>query len=165
MRLTLALCFTLIIPTVVPGLQASAEGGFAERPGVVDDSLAAFLDTAPPTRTAYLSTVLDGLGMVYDAWLSRQDGPRCLFSPSCSAYARQALTRHGLLEGWALTGGRLLRCNSSARRGGYPLVFPDYEGILRIMGRPTYPECSAWAPLNYYVFAWCLQGLLLDPTP
>jgi len=37
--------------------------------------------------------------------------PACRFHPTCSAYAEQALSRHGLLHGSALAARRLLRCH------------------------------------------------------
>jgi uncharacterized protein len=38
-------------------------------------------------------------------------GSACRFEPSCSAYALQALERHGAAAGTYLAGGRLLRCH------------------------------------------------------
>lgn len=38
-------------------------------------------------------------------------GPACRFEPSCSEYARQALTERGLGRGLYLTLRRLLRCH------------------------------------------------------
>jgi putative membrane protein insertion efficiency factor len=35
----------------------------------------------------------------------------CRFAPTCSEYARQALTGHGLLRGTALAVVRLLKCH------------------------------------------------------
>jgi uncharacterized protein len=35
----------------------------------------------------------------------------CRFAPTCSEYAREALTRHGSLRGLSLTASRLLRCH------------------------------------------------------
>lgn len=35
----------------------------------------------------------------------------CRFAPTCSEYARQALTGHGLLRGSALAVVRLLKCH------------------------------------------------------
>ncbi|ULN52827.1 MULTISPECIES: membrane protein insertion efficiency factor YidD [Mycobacteriaceae] len=36
--------------------------------------------------------------------------PTCRFTPTCSQYAVEALTAHGLVRGGALAGWRLLRC-------------------------------------------------------
>ena len=43
-------------------------------------------------------------------WISPALPPTCRFSPSCSAYAIEALTVHGILHGSWLTVRRLLRC-------------------------------------------------------
>ena len=46
----------------------------------------------------------------YQLLLSPWLGSSCRFEPTCSAYALQALQRHGALRGSALTGWRILRC-------------------------------------------------------
>ena len=38
-------------------------------------------------------------------------GPSCRFQPTCSAYAIEALQRHGLIAGSALAARRLARCH------------------------------------------------------
>ena len=38
-------------------------------------------------------------------------GSSCRFSPTCSAYALQAIDRHGALKGLLLATRRILRCN------------------------------------------------------
>jgi hypothetical protein len=43
----------------------------------------------------------------YQETVSRVDGDRCPSYPTCSAYALEAVRRHGLLLGAALTAGRL----------------------------------------------------------
>ncbi|HET9466482.1 MAG TPA: membrane protein insertion efficiency factor YidD [Gemmatimonadales bacterium] len=37
--------------------------------------------------------------------------PRCRFTPSCSQYALEAVTRHGALKGTWLATRRLVRCH------------------------------------------------------
>ncbi len=44
----------------------------------------------------------------YQSTVSRVDGDRCPSHPSCSAYALEAVGRHGPLLGVALTAGRLI---------------------------------------------------------
>ncbi|BDG01994.1 membrane protein insertion efficiency factor YidD [Anaeromyxobacter oryzae] len=48
------------------------------------------------------------------ALLSRLDGPRCPHRPSCAAYAREAVTRHGLVLGGFIGVSRLLRGERSS---------------------------------------------------
>lgn len=43
--------------------------------------------------------------------ISPQDGPNCRHIPTCSAYGRQAVVKHGAFLGSILAGDRVLRCN------------------------------------------------------
>jgi uncharacterized protein len=54
---------------------------------------------------------------IIEAWQRNPDRPRgmCLHRPTCSAYGHQAITRHGLLRGGAMTAWRIARCNRCAR--------------------------------------------------
>jgi uncharacterized protein len=47
----------------------------------------------------------------YRLLLSPLLGGHCRFWPSCSAYAEEALVRHGARRGLVLTARRLLRCH------------------------------------------------------
>ncbi len=59
----------------------------------------------------------------YRRWVSPLLGPRCRFLPSCSAYAVQALQRHGAARGGWLTVRRLGRCHPF-HPGGHDPVPP-----------------------------------------
>lgn len=48
-------------------------------------------------------------------------GPRCRFVPSCSAYALEAIDRHGVFAGLYLTVKRLARCHPLSRGGFDPV--------------------------------------------
>ncbi len=45
----------------------------------------------------------------------------CIYRPTCSAYAIEALKKHGVIKGLYLTIYRILRCNPFAK-GGYDPV-------------------------------------------
>jgi len=57
----------------------------------------------------------------YQLTLSPWIGGSCRFRPSCSAYAIEALQKHGFWHGGALTVWRLLRCQPFCRGGFDPV--------------------------------------------
>lgn len=67
---------------------------------------------APPREergsTNPASVALGWAVQAYRATVSRVDGDRCPSYPTCSAYALEAVGRHGALLGAVLTAGRLL---------------------------------------------------------
>lgn len=69
----------------------------------------------------------------YKRWLSPLLGKRCRFYPSCSDYARVAISRFGPLRGCLLTAWRLLRCQPWCEGGDDPVpdrfAFPRWERV------------------------------------
>jgi len=57
----------------------------------------------------------------YQLLLSPISGGACRFHPSCSAYAMEALTTHGLARGSWLALKRVSRCRPFARSGFDPV--------------------------------------------
>lgn len=55
--------------------------------------------------------LVGGIIRLYQLVISPLLPPSCRFYPSCSMYAREAITRHGVWRGLRLTGWRLLRCH------------------------------------------------------
>ena len=58
---------------------------------------------------------------VYKAAISPLVPPACRFHPTCSAYAEEAIERHGFARGTLLAAWRLLRCHPFSP-GGIDLV-------------------------------------------
>jgi putative membrane protein insertion efficiency factor len=56
----------------------------------------------------------------YQLFISTQDRPSCMFTPTCSNYALQAIRHHGLLRGILMASDRFQRCNGWGREL-YPL--------------------------------------------
>ena len=58
---------------------------------------------------------------------------RCKYHPSCSAYAVEALRRHGVLRGAVLAAWRLVRCNPWSHGG---VDFVEDQTLFR--SRPSH---------------------------
>ena len=57
----------------------------------------------------------------YQLVISPLLGPRCRFTPTCSHYAIEAMTRHGAWRGGGLTIQRLCRCHPWGGSGDDPV--------------------------------------------
>ena len=57
----------------------------------------------------------------YRLILSPWVGHGCRFQPTCSAYALEALEKHGAIRGGALAAWRILRCNPWGGSGYDPV--------------------------------------------
>jgi uncharacterized protein len=76
------------------------------------------------TPFAYvLSLPVRAYRLILSPWL----GHSCRFQPTCSAYAMEALERHGGLRGGALAAWRILRCNPWGGSGYDPVPGADPE--------------------------------------
>ena len=71
-------------------------------------------------RVAWLLLALIGF---YRRFISPILGPRCRFTPTCSAYGLEAIEKHGPWKGGWLTLKRLLRCHPFTPCGCDPV--PD----------------------------------------
>lgn len=58
---------------------------------------------------------------VVSPWLPR----RCIYHPTCSSYAREAIERHGIISGTVIGGARILRCTGLFFDPGYDPVPED----------------------------------------
>lgn len=84
----------------------------------------------------FLLLLVRGYRLLLKPWL----GSACRFEPTCSAYAIEALQRHGALGGAALSGWRLLRCQPWCDGGCDPVPerFPHpAAGLFTRLGLPA----------------------------
>ena len=70
----------------------------------------------------FVAALLAGIGF-YRRFISPTIGPRCRFTPTCSAYGLEAIQKHGPWKGGWLTLKRLLRCHPFTPCGCDPV--PD----------------------------------------
>ena len=66
---------------------------------------------------------------LYKKYISPRLNTGCIFTPTCSIYAIEALEKRGLFMGIILTVWRILRCNS-LNKGGFDPV-PDSNKVKK----------------------------------
>lgn len=65
----------------------------------------------------------------YRLYISPRHPGCCRYSPTCSAYAKEAIERFGPLKGGGLALWRILRCNPFSK-GGYDPVPQSYKARM-----------------------------------
>ena len=68
------------------------------------------------------TAVMLGLLSLYRIAVSPLLGPHCRFAPTCSAYATEAIERHGTIRGGVMALRRLLRCHPLHPGGWDPVA-------------------------------------------
>lgn len=63
------------------------------------------------TKPSLLGWLFLGIIKFYQLFISPLLGPNCRFQPTCSAYAVEAIHRHGAMRGGALAIRRILKCH------------------------------------------------------
>ena len=58
----------------------------------------------------------------FQTFISPVDNRRCIFSPTCSVYAREAIAKYGFIKAYPLIAARLIRCNPDAY---HSRLYPD----------------------------------------
>ncbi len=93
----------------------------------------------PDRLRALPRKLLQGLVHGYRYLLKPWLGNVCRYEPSCSAYALQALERHGAVAGTYLAARRILRCHPWCDGGCDPV--PDAPPLLftRLLSSKTRP--------------------------
>ncbi len=86
--------------------------------------------------TSPVARLLVGALHGYQRWISPMRAPACRFTPSCSAYAVEAIGRHGAAYGAWLALRRLSRCHPYHRGGHDPVPAAVGETRGDRPGRP-----------------------------
>lgn len=103
----------VMLPRLLLALLTGSAGARGQGPAVGRTSKRRFGGTSTGRLIAAIR--------VYQQRISPRLAGSCRFTPSCSAYAVEALQTHGARAGLALTLGRLLRCRPNGRRGADPV--------------------------------------------
>ncbi|MGV9709861.1 membrane protein insertion efficiency factor YidD [Gordonia sp. NPDC003424] len=74
---------------------------------------------------------------LYRTWVSPMRLPSCRFEPTCSAYAVEAISRHGLIYGSDLAIIRLLKCGPWHKPGYDPVPERGLRELLHFRAVPT----------------------------
>lgn len=69
--------------------------------------------------TNEIDVTVSVLFLFYKTFLSSQDVPTCIFTPSCSEYALQSFQQKGIFIGWLNTFDRLSRCHGLVNPAHY----------------------------------------------
>lgn len=94
--------------------------------------------------------LLKGIIHIYRMAISPLTGPSCRFHPTCSAYALEAVDRHGALKGGLLFLRRLLKCHPLHKGDMLDPVpcaidWPAVIGYKRLQSK-THMTCGPSAP-------------------
>jgi putative membrane protein insertion efficiency factor len=92
-----------------------------------------------------MKTIMLAAVRFYRCWISPGLPGSCRFVPTCSAFAQQALERHGAWKGTLLTAERLLKCHPFHPGGHDPVPgkkVSEYRGT-RVSGTEPEPTKQA----------------------
>ena len=93
--------------------------------------------------TSWPQAALVGAVRAYRFALSPWLGSACRFEPTCSAYALDALEKHGAVVGTMLTVGRVARCHPWCAGGHDPVPDTPPRFFSGLLARATRAEPPA----------------------
>jgi len=93
--------------------------------------------------SSWPQAVLVGAVRAYRFALSPWLGSACRFEPTCSAYALEALEKHGAAAGAALTVGRIARCHPWCAGGIDPVPAARPRFFTGLLARAANAEPPA----------------------
>jgi putative membrane protein insertion efficiency factor len=80
------------------------------------------LKPPPDQALAHLAVgTIDAYRSTLSPAIAKTGLAHCLYTPTCSAYGREAISRYGLPRGGWMAAGRILRCNPWSKGGVDPV--------------------------------------------
>jgi len=114
--------------------------GFDNRPVSINASQS-MPDTSEHQKNISLSSRLAVGGLnLFSEYISRVDGDRCPMYPTCSAYSRQAMRKHGFIMGIIMTADRLIHEGNEM----------DYAPLIRAGESVRYYDPVSWNDYWWY---------------
>lgn len=100
-------------------------------------------------RTSVSVRLLTGPIRCYQRFISPALPATCRYSPTCSAYAVEALRVHGALRGSWLTIRRIFRCHPWSKRDHFDPVPPARSsGVEGSVSAATLTDAALWEPVE-----------------
>ena len=106
----------------IEGVEAESAWGIMNKDsGIAAKGQNAHCEELPAQAESVAIRLLRPFFWLYRGLIAPLLGPGCRFEPSCSHFAEQAISRHGLLRGAVLAVARIGRCHPF-HPGGYDPV-------------------------------------------
>lgn len=77
-----------------------------------------------------MKSICKAMIMFYKKYLSPYIGNDCIFTPTCSMYTFDAISKYGAFRGIIMGTGRILRCNPF-NKGGFDPVKENLRGSAK----------------------------------
>ena len=119
-------CLKVVLSVLFTGIFSFA--GFCQN--LIDNDISTLFshndsvkqDYKKPLRSTdnEINLILSSGFLIYKNYVSSQDKPSCVFTPSCSEFAVVAFQKKGVVNGWLMTFDRLSRCHGFVKPTDYP---------------------------------------------
>lgn len=126
-----------MLPSLI-SIETSERRGGADEPAFIRPAAADGLARPMTSDATLVQRLLVGLVRGYQVAFSPLYAGSCRYTPSCSAYAAEAIERHGALRGGWLAVRRLARCHPFGGHGFDPV--PAFAPSELRHAHPESPE-------------------------
>ena len=112
----LLIVFFALVPLLATELPSPNPDSLHQHFHQLDSTSYKAIKIIPVKETDPLKMLGKGLFWIYSRFITTQDNHECQFEPSCSKYAKDAMSKRHIVEAILLTSDRVVRCNPTAFR-------------------------------------------------